>query len=59
MVLEPLLDHGGEVIGLMPSRTDDPEPLGHQSLFVEVVQAGEQLAGGEIAGGAEEHQYTV
>ena len=39
--------------GGMAPRADDPELFGHQTLAVEPKEPREQLASGQIAGGAE------
>ena len=43
----------------MAAGADDAKVLRHQALPVEVKEAGEQLALGQIAGGSEQHQDPV
>jgi hypothetical protein len=48
------------VVGTRPSRgPDDPEVLGHQARAVEVVEAGQELPPGQVAGGAVQDDRVV
>ena len=62
VLLQGLVDVLAELVvgaGRVAARADDPEVPRHQALAVQVEEAGEQLAAGQIAGGAEHHEHTI
>ena len=58
VLLDRLARHVAEVVvGLLAARdADQVEALGERALVGEVVERGQQLAAGEVAGGAEDDQ---
>ena len=46
------------VVEVLERRADDPVVLGHQTHLLEVEEAGDQLAAGEVAGRAEQHDHV-